>query len=104
MDFWKYGQILTIQKSLIIKLLRFWEKKFFIWVYHFALHYILNANNKFEMWINIIFSILWCFSQMNNPYFSTSKSIITNKWIFLLINNHTIIFINEVDRLNPNPN
>jgi hypothetical protein len=31
MDLWKYGQILTIQKSLIIKWLRFSNKIFLIW-------------------------------------------------------------------------
>jgi hypothetical protein len=30
MSLWKYGQILTIQKSLIIKQLRFSKKIFFI--------------------------------------------------------------------------
>jgi hypothetical protein len=62
MDLWKYGQILTIQKSLIIKQLKFLKKTFFKWVYHLVLHYILSANNKFGMWINIFFSILWCLS------------------------------------------
>jgi hypothetical protein len=54
MDLWKYGHNLTIQKSLTIKRLRFSKKKFFIWVYHIVLHYILSLNNKFGMWINII--------------------------------------------------
>jgi hypothetical protein len=41
MDLWKYGQILTIQKtSLTIKWLRFSKKRFLIWVYHLVLHYI----------------------------------------------------------------
>jgi hypothetical protein len=73
MDLWKYGQILTIQKFLTIKRLRFSNKRFFIWVYHLVLHYILNPNNKFGMWINISFSILWCSNQTTSPYFSTSK-------------------------------
>jgi len=30
MDLWKYGQILTIQKSLIIKRLKFSKKRFHI--------------------------------------------------------------------------
>jgi hypothetical protein len=60
MDLWKYGQILTIQMSLAIKWLRFSKKRFFIWIYHLVLHYILSPNNKFGMWINIIFFILWC--------------------------------------------
>jgi hypothetical protein len=47
MDLWKYGQIWTIQKSLTIKWLRFSNKRFMIWVYHFAFHHILNLNNKF---------------------------------------------------------
>ncbi len=60
MDLWKYGQILTIQMSLAIKWLRFSKKRFFTWIYHLVLHYILSPNNKFGMWINIIFFILWC--------------------------------------------
>jgi hypothetical protein len=58
-DLWKYGQILTIQKSLIIKQLRFSNKRFIIWIY-LVLH-ILSPNNKFGMWVNIKFSILWWF-------------------------------------------
>ncbi len=57
---WKYNQILKIEKSLIIKQWRFSKKRFFIWVHHLVLHYILSPNNKFGMWINIKFSILWC--------------------------------------------
>jgi hypothetical protein len=48
MDLWKYGQILTIQKSLTIKQLRFSKKRFFIWIYHLVLHYILNPNKIFH--------------------------------------------------------
>jgi hypothetical protein len=33
MDLQKYGQILTIQKSIVIKQLRFLKKRFFIWIY-----------------------------------------------------------------------
>jgi hypothetical protein len=73
MDLWKYGQILTIQKTLTIKQLKFSNKILFIWVYHLILHYILSPNNKFGIWIDIKFSILWCFSQMTSLYFSTSK-------------------------------
>jgi len=47
MDLWKYGQILTIQKSLFIEQLKFSKKKFLIWVYHVVLHYILSPNKKF---------------------------------------------------------
>jgi hypothetical protein len=53
MDLWKHGQILTIQKSLTIKWLRFSKKRFFIWVYHLILHYILSHNNKFGVWFDI---------------------------------------------------
>jgi hypothetical protein len=49
MDLWKYVQILTIQKSLIIKRLKFSKKIFFIWVFYLVLHYILSLNNKFGM-------------------------------------------------------
>jgi hypothetical protein len=73
MDLWKYGHILTIQKPFIIKRLRFSNKRFFIWIYDLVLHYILNPNNKFEIWVNISFSILWCSSQITSPDFSTSK-------------------------------
>jgi hypothetical protein len=81
MDLWKYGQILTIQKTLTIKQLKFSKKWFFIWVYHHVLHYILSPNNKFGMWINMIFSILWCSNQMTSPFFQLQKSITINKWI-----------------------
>ncbi len=73
---WKYGQILTIQKFLIIKQLRFSKKRFLIWVYNLVLHYILNPNIKFGMWINIKVFILWCFSQTTNPYFFNFKSLL----------------------------
>jgi hypothetical protein len=56
MNLWKYGQILTIQKSQVIKWSRFSKKIFFTWIYHIVLHYILNSNNKIGMWININFS------------------------------------------------
>jgi hypothetical protein len=49
MDWWKYGQILIIQKPLTIKRLRISKKRFFIQIYHFVLHYILSPNNKFGM-------------------------------------------------------
>jgi hypothetical protein len=62
----KIWSTFTIQKSLTIKWLNFSKKIFFIWIYHLVLHYILSSNNKFEMWINIKFSILWCSSQMNS--------------------------------------
>jgi hypothetical protein len=62
MDLWKYGQILTIQRSLIIKCLKFSNKRVLIWVYHLILHHILSPNKKFRMWINISFSILRCYS------------------------------------------
>jgi hypothetical protein len=93
MDLWKYSQILTIQKSLAIKWLRFSNKIFFTWVYHLILHYILSPNNKFRIWINIIF--LLCDVLLRQPIhiFWFQKSIITNKWIFLSISNHTIFFI-----------
>jgi hypothetical protein len=55
MDLWKYGPIWTIQKSLTIKWLSFSKKSFMIWVYHFVFHQILNPNNNFGLWINIIF-------------------------------------------------
>jgi hypothetical protein len=93
MDLWKYGQILTIQKSLIIKRLRFSKNIFLIWLYHLVLHYILSPNNKFGMWININFSIN-CDVPVRRlvHIFWLQKSITTNKW-FLSINNHKILLI-----------
>jgi hypothetical protein len=78
MDLWKYGQMLTIQKSLYIKWSRFSKKKSFVWIYHFVLHCILSPNNKFGMWINILFSILWCSSHMTTkgPSSKVSCSIL----------------------------
>jgi len=73
MDLWKLGQILTIQNSLVIKRLKISKTIFFIWIYHLVLHYISSPNNKFGMWINIKFYILWCSSKMTNQYFSISK-------------------------------
>jgi hypothetical protein len=72
-DLWKCDQIWTIQKPLTIKRLRFSNKRFFIWVHHLILHYILSPNNKFGIWIILFFSILWCSSEMTSPYFFTSK-------------------------------
>jgi hypothetical protein len=92
-DLWKYGPILTIQKTLTIKWLNFSKKRFLIWVYHFIIHSILNPSNKFETWINIKFSILWCFSETTNLYFLTSKVHYFGQMIFLSINNHIILFI-----------
>jgi hypothetical protein len=58
LDLLKYGQIITIQKSLTIKWLSFSNKRFLISVYHIVLHHILSPNNQFGMYINIIFSIV----------------------------------------------
>jgi hypothetical protein len=73
LDLWNYGQILTIQKSLTIKWLWFSNFKKFIWIYHLVLHHILSLNNKFGMWININYSILWWSNQTTSSYFSISK-------------------------------
>jgi len=83
MNLWKYGQILTIQKSLTIKWLRFSKKRFFICIYHLLLHYILNPNNKFGMWINITFP--FCDVTIRQPIhiFWLQKFITTSKWIFI---------------------
>jgi hypothetical protein len=71
-------------KVLIIKWLRFWKKRFLIWIYHFVLHHILNPSNKFEMWINIIFP--FCDGLIRWPIYiyQFQKSITTNKWIFFI--------------------
>jgi len=93
MDLWKYDQILTIQKSLIIKRLRFSKNIFLIWLYHLVLHYILNLNDKFGMWINVNFSIN-CDVLIRRlvHIFRLQKSITINKW-FLSINNHKFFLI-----------
>jgi hypothetical protein len=74
MDLWKYGQILTIQKSLTIKRLRFSKKRFFIWVYHLVLHYILSPNNKFGMLINMNFFCFVMFQLDDQSIFFDFKS------------------------------
>jgi len=93
-DLWKYGPILTIQKSLTIKWLRFLIKRFLIWVYYLIIDHILSSNNKFGMWIIFIF-FPFCDVPIKQPVhiFQLQKSITFNKWIFLSINNHTIFFI-----------
>jgi hypothetical protein len=58
MDLWKYGQILSIQKSLTIKQLKFSKTIFLIWVDYLILHYILNPNNK-----------IWNVNQYKNFHF-----------------------------------
>jgi hypothetical protein len=49
MDLWKYVQILIVQKSLIIKQLRFSKNIFFIWVYHLVFHHILSPKQIWNM-------------------------------------------------------
>jgi hypothetical protein len=90
MDVWKYGQILTIKKSLNIKWLKFSKKRLFIWIYHLVLQYILGPNNKFGMWINMKFCDVLVRRLVHN--FQFQKSITTNKKK-LSINNHTILFV-----------
>ncbi len=90
-NLWKHGSILTIQKALTIKWLRFSKKIILVWIYHFMIHHI--SNNFFGMWININIFILWCFSQTTNSYFSTLKIHYFKQMIVLSINNHTILFI-----------
>jgi hypothetical protein len=92
MDLWKYDQILTIQKSLTIKWLRFSNKRFIIWIYHLVLYYILKPNNKFEIWINIIFPFCDVLVRQPVHIFQLQKSITINKLFFLSINNHINLF------------
>jgi hypothetical protein len=73
----------TIQKFLTTKWLRFSKKRFLAWVYHLVLHYILNPNNEFGMWIKIKISILWFSIQMTSPYFFISKVHYYYQVIFL---------------------
>jgi hypothetical protein len=80
---WKYGQILTIQKSLIIKQLRFSKKRFFIWVYHLVLHYILSPNNNFGMWINIIFHFVMFQSNNHSMFFYFKSPLLLTNEIFI---------------------
>jgi len=82
MDLWKYGQILTIQKSLIVKPLKFSKNKFLIWVYHLVLHYmlILIKNLEFKSKWKIPFCDVLIKRLIH--IFWLQKSITTNKWIF----------------------
>jgi len=93
MDLWKYGQILTMQKSLTIKQLRFSNKRFFIWIFHLILHHILNFNNKFGMWINIRNFIFLMVQLDNQSIFFNFKVHYYKQMNFLSINNHIVLFI-----------
>jgi hypothetical protein len=95
-DLWKYGQILTIQNSLIIKQLSFPKKIIHIWIYQLVSHYISNPNNKLGMWINMKISILWRYNHSTNLYFSISKVHYCQQMNFLLINNRTFSLHNEI--------
>jgi hypothetical protein len=48
MGLWKYDQILTIQKFLTIKWLRFSNKRFLIWIYHLVIYRIPITNLECE--------------------------------------------------------
>jgi hypothetical protein len=64
-------------KSLYtIKWLRFSKNRFFIWIYHMIIHYVLSTNNKFGMWIDIYIFILWCSNQTTNSYFDFKSSLL----------------------------
>jgi hypothetical protein len=54
MDLWKYGHILTIEKSITIIWLKFSWEGFFIWVFHLIFEPILNHYKTFKMEINTI--------------------------------------------------
>ncbi len=74
----------TIQKSLTIKRLKFSSKIFIIWVYHLVLHHILKPNNKFGMWINIIFFHFVMFHSNDQSIFFDFKSsfLLTNEFFY----------------------
>jgi hypothetical protein len=90
-------------KVLFIKQLNFSRKRFFISVYHFILHHILNFNNKIEMWINNFFFILWCFYRTTNSYFSISKVHYYQQISFFNQQITPQFFHDEFGSLNPNP-
>jgi len=92
-NLWKYGQILTIQKSLTIKWLRFSKRRFMICVYHFVFHHILSPNNKFGMWINIFFHFVIFQLDDQSIFFNFKSSLLLANEFFISINNHTILFI-----------
>ncbi len=50
MDLWKYDQILTIQKSLTIKQVRFSKKRFFIWIiiFYYITYWVPITNLECE--------------------------------------------------------
>jgi hypothetical protein len=81
MDLWKYGQILTIQKSLSVKPLKFSKNKFLIWVYHLVLHYMLIWIKKLEFKSKWKFPFCDVLIKRLIHIFWLQKSITTNKWI-----------------------
>jgi hypothetical protein len=84
MDLWKYCQILTIQKSLTIKWLRFLKKRFLIWIYHLVLDHILSPNNKFGMQINIIFFyfVMVQLDDQSMVFYFKSPLLLTNDFFY----------------------
>jgi hypothetical protein len=101
MNLWKYDQILTIQKSITIKRLRFSNKIFFIWICHlyYIIYWVPITNFECE---SKFFFFNFCNGLVRWPVhnFQLQKFNTTNKWVFLSINNHTILFImNLLDRI-----
>ncbi len=76
-----------------IKWLRFSNKRFYVWICHLLLHHILSPNNKFGMWIKFFFPFCNGLVRWLVHIFQLQKYITINKWVFLSINNHTVLFI-----------
>jgi hypothetical protein len=92
-DLWKYGSILTIQKSLIKIWLWFLKEDFHIKVYYLMLHHILSHYISFGMKFNMNLFIFYHFGLLTNPYFCTSK-VHCEKWMYFYWKiNYIIIFI-----------
>jgi hypothetical protein len=82
MDLWKYGQILTIQNSLIIKRLKFSKT---ISSYEFIiLYYIIYLVSITNMECESIWKFPFCDVTIKWPIhiFWLQKSNTNNKWIF----------------------
>ncbi len=95
MDLWKYGQILIIQKSLIIIQLNFQIKdsSYEFIILYYIIYWIPITNLECES----IHIFSFCDGQIRQPIhiFRLQKSITTNKWVFLSNNNYTIFFLME---------
>jgi len=80
-DLWKYGSILTIQKSLSKIWLWFLKEDFHIKFYYLMSHHIWSHYRSFKMKFSMNLFIFYHFKLSTNPYFCISK-VHCEKWMY----------------------